>query len=317
MRFIQTGNEKVPEGLIVNKYFENKLIKKNQNIIFAVTGSTGSGKSYFCLSMVNNWYNYYFKKDFPMENVCFSIEDIMQLLNSKKLKRGEIIIMEEGGVLMNSLNFQDKISKLFTFVLQSFRSMNIGLIINLPVLTMLNKSARLLLHAHFTTAGINYQEKTNKCKPYFHQLNQTSGKSYWKFLHIKHDGSAVKVKKISYSLCSDDLIKKYEAKKFKFVADLNESFVKTLEERKSKENLKMQRNNLTEVESGVFNLLNKDYSVKEIAEITEVSLVSIYETIKRIEKKGYEIPKKKYKCYKVKKSKKSLGNKDFKGLKPN
>ena len=41
MRFIQTGSEKVPEGLIVNKYFENKLIKKNQNIIFAVTGSTG------------------------------------------------------------------------------------------------------------------------------------------------------------------------------------------------------------------------------------------------------------------------------------
>jgi len=74
---------KIPEGLVINRYFENKLIKKNQNIIFAITGATGTGKSFLCLSMVNNWYNYHFKENLPIENLCFSIDEIMKLLHSK------------------------------------------------------------------------------------------------------------------------------------------------------------------------------------------------------------------------------------------
>lgn len=289
MKNLIQAEGKLSQGDIMNKYFNSRLFRKNQNVILAVTGGTGSGKSYYCLSMMNNWYQHQFKKDFPIENVCFSIGDIMKLLHSKKLKKGEMIIMEEGGVQMNSLDFQNKISKLFTFVLQSFRSMNIGLIINLPVLTMLNKSARLLLHAHFTTAGIDYKKKSAKCKPHFHQLNQTTGKSYWKFLQIKHNRLVTKVKKLSYSMPPEHLVESYELKKLKFVSELNENFVREIEAQRTKEDLKMARTNLTEIQMEVYNHIIDGKTIKEIAEIRGVSRVSTQDTIRLIKKKGYKL----------------------------
>jgi len=287
--YIQTGNEnKIPEGLVINRYFENKLIKKNQNIIFAITGATGTGKSFLCLSMVNNWYNYHFKENLPIENICFSIDEIMKLLHSKKLRKGEIIIMEEGGVLMNALNFQNKISKLFTFVLQSFRSMNIGIVMNLPVLSMLNKSARLLLHAHLITSGIDRDINKCKCKALFHQLNQTSGKSFWKYMRIKWNGKARKIERISYSYPRKELAEEYEKKKFKFVSDLNEGFVQKLEEQHAEEEYKDKRKDLSDVEKEVYDLLITGYSLKEIAVIVEKSYQNCHQTRTRIEKKGYK-----------------------------
>jgi Tfp pilus assembly pilus retraction ATPase PilT len=79
----QSGNEKLEKGAIMNKYFHSRLFVKNQNVLIAVTGGTGSGKSYYCLSMMNKWYQKQFNEDFPIENVCFSIKDIISLAESK------------------------------------------------------------------------------------------------------------------------------------------------------------------------------------------------------------------------------------------
>ncbi|HEA46175.1 MAG TPA: hypothetical protein ENH99_00115, partial [Candidatus Pacearchaeota archaeon] len=181
------------EGVAFNRWAGGKF-KRNKNILLAMTGMTGSGKSYTSLRMCELYYQDKFKKPFPIENVCFSISELMKLLTSKTLKRGEIIILEEAGTSLNSLDYQNKVSKLFTFILQSFRSMNIGLIFTLPVLTMLNKSARMLLHAHFVTSGIDFYLKNCKIKPLYHQLNQERGKSYWKYQRIKVNGDIHTIK---------------------------------------------------------------------------------------------------------------------------
>jgi len=218
-----------------NKYLESRLIRRNKNVILAVTGPTGSGKSYISLKVAELWYKHNFNKPFPIENCCFSIEEVVRLLSGGKLSRGEIIIMEEGGVNLGSLDFQHKISKLFTYVLQSFRSMNIGLIINLPVLSMLNKSARLLLHGIFITYGIDHRNKVCTIKPFMHQLNQQSGKIYPKYPIGVVNGSVTQIQRFYYGLPSEELIAHYEEKKKSFVGGFLEEFLSQIEEKKAKE----------------------------------------------------------------------------------
>jgi DNA-binding CsgD family transcriptional regulator len=274
------------EGVILNKFFESKF-NKNRNVLLAVTGSTGSGKSYSCLRMCELWYLHRFNKPFPIENVCFSITEVMKRLNCGELKKGELIIIEEAGVLLGSLDFQQRIQKLFTYVLQSFRSLNIGLILNLPVLSMLNKNCRLLLHGHMITERIDYSQKKCYLKCMLHQLNQQSGKSYWKFPRVVQNGFSIPVNSFGFSLPSNELIERYEKLKIKFVSGLNEEYLEILKKQEDEVNKKLARNNLTNVEQNVYNLIQKGLKVKEIAEKLGVSVETIYDTKKRIEKKGF------------------------------
>lgn len=285
-------NSKIKEGEVICKWFEGRVINRNKNVIAAITGPTGSGKSYWCIGISELWYKRRFNEEFPVEkNVCFSIGKAIrrldELLKSNTLRRGEIIIIEEAGIINNALDFQNKISKLFNFVLQSFRKFNIILLFNLPVLSMMNKNSRLLLHSHIIMQSIDEQNKTSKCKLFIHQLNEQSGKSYWKFLRIKMNGVIMPVKKISLSMPSDKIIEIYEKSKQEFLLDLTKEFIDELNEI-DKDNIRKEaRNNLTDIEFEVLKMLQEGKPVKEIAEIGKKSLVTVYETIKRIERKGY------------------------------
>ena len=178
---------------------------------------------------------------------------------------------------------------MFTYVLQSFRSMNLCLIINLPVLSMLNKSARLLLHANFITSGINHQKKICKIKPFFHQLNQQSGKVYPKYLRVKHNGILRTVKRFNYSLPNSKLIEAYENSKFRFVSELNESFVAKIESDRRKEDLKLQRKTLTPLQKQTLELRNQGLLQREIAEIQGRSQYIVCKTLQAVENHGYKI----------------------------
>jgi len=289
MKVIKKAN--MPEGLLLNRYFKNRMISRNQNVLVAVTGSTGSGKSYACLRIAELWYRYNFNEDFPMNHVCFSVEEVMRLLSSKenKIRMGDVIIFEEAGTQIGSLDFQTKISKMFTYVLQSFRSMNVGIIMNLPVLSMLNKSARLLLHCHAITSGINYQNKTCKLKPFFHQLNQQSGKVYPKYMRAKVDGKTKKIQRFTYSLPRADLISQYETKKLKFVSELNEEFVKKLDEDRSKEELKMGRHELEDYHKDIMEDMELGLTQTECAIKRGRTQQGVSSMIKTIKKWGYKI----------------------------
>ena len=280
------------EGQALNKWIDNRF-RRNKNILIAITGGTGSGKSWTSVRICESWYDYRFKREFPVKiRVCFSVGDVMKLLSSGELKKGELVILEEAGTYLNALDFNNKVVKLFTFILQSFRSMNVGLIFTLPVLTMLTKSARLLLHAHFITVGIDYNRDLCKIKPLFHQLNQERGKSYWKYLRVKKAGEVVALERFNYHKPTEKSIELYESKKRNFVYDLSKEFSETLDQIEKEKNKQLARNELTPVEQEVFKDCWEDELLpKESAKKRGRSLQSTYQTIKRIEKKGFSIEK--------------------------
>ena len=108
------------EGEIFNKWLNSRLIVNNKNVLGANLGATGSGKSYRDLRMAELWYQYHFKEQFPIENICFGVGSAMNLISKGKLRKGEILIFEEAGVNLGSLDFQQRISKMMNYVLQSF-----------------------------------------------------------------------------------------------------------------------------------------------------------------------------------------------------
>ena len=279
------------EGEIFNRWLEIRLLKKNQNVLSAELGSTGSGKSYRDLKKAELWYEHYLKKPFPVENICFGIGDLMRRLKSGELEKGDVLIFEEAGANLGSLDFQDGICKLFTYVLQSFRSMNVAIFFNLPYLSMLNKQARMLLHYSAESVSINHKTKRNLCKPYFHQVSQNTGKLYRKFPRIIHEGKLKKLKSVGYTLPKKELRFAYEQKKAKYLSDMQGDFLKKIEAKEQEKYNKMERKNLTEKQLRVKELIEEGNTQKEVAEITKIDRGNVCRIVKAIEKKGYKIKK--------------------------
>jgi len=279
---------KLKEGEFFNKWSHNRF-KKNKNVLGTITGPTGSSKSYTTLSALNIYYLWRFKKQFPIENCCFSLGQAAKRLDSGGLMKGEFLMLEEAGANLGSLDFQSRLQKLFTYILQSFRSMNVGLILTLPVLTMLNKQARQLIHFNFTTSGINYETNTSKVKPYFHQLNQKTGKSYWKFPRTRVKGSKKKIQAFNYPIPPKELIDAYEIKKTKFVSDITKEFVEEYEEKERKKVMGDSRKEMTDAQKEVYDLACQGLNQREIGERLGKMQQSIQKMLKTIKKHGYTI----------------------------
>lgn len=221
---IMIDGKPIGEGVVLNRWLSNRF-NANKNALIAVVGATGGGKTYSALSQLEKWYQFKFGEPFPHENICFSIEEAAKRIRNGNLRRGEILLIEEAGVLMNSLDFQNKISKFFGSVLQSFRSKNIGIIFTLPNISLLNKTARSLLHLTLQTQSINTKTKQVCLKPFYTQTNPLTGKDYRKYLLQKIGRHNAKVERIFLGLPSAEIIKIYEEKKEKFVNKVVDSLI--------------------------------------------------------------------------------------------
>jgi hypothetical protein len=198
----------------------------------------------------------------------------MKRISAGNLRKGDILILEEAGVNSGSADWQNKIVKMFNYLLQSFRSMNIILFMNLPVLSMLSKQARQLVHIHLETTGIDFYKKVVTIKPLVHQLNQHSGKSYWKYLRIRHKGSNVSVQRINYSMPSQDLIHKYEEKKNNFLKGMTNDFVYEFDkkDKKKEDNRVLYENQgLSPRLAQAHELYILGHSANEVAKIMHIS----------------------------------------------
>lgn len=215
------------EGAVMQGIMYRRVFKENKNFIRVKTGPTGSGKSLSDLRDAELWYRDVLKKPFPIRNVTFSVEEALKLVEeyAKKAERGEdvrgeIIICEESGTSMGSLDFATTTAKLMNYVLQAFRSMNLILFMNLPYFSMLNRSTRNLTHMLCTTNGIDKVRKVCEIKPKWLQVNQTTGKVYEHYPICSVNGFYEKIESLEYKLPSDEIRALYEKKKSQFLVGL-------------------------------------------------------------------------------------------------
>jgi hypothetical protein len=282
--------EEFKEGDIFCRWLYSRLINQNKNVLGVELGSTGSGKSYRDLRKAELWYKFHFKQPFPTENICFGTLAAMERITSGKMRKGEVIIFEEAGANLGNLDFQSKVSKMFTYVLQSFRSMNIAIFFNLPYFSMLNKSARMLMHYSFESAGINMEEGLNNCRPFFHQVNQKTGKVYQKFPKVRQGGGIRKVKVFSFERPSQYLLEAYEQKKKDYLAGSTELYKAKMREIELKDTpVSIKQKALEPHLLRVWKLNQEGKTQSEIGKIEGKNQKTISCLLKTIEKRGHKV----------------------------
>lgn len=258
-------------------------IEKNKNFLGAITGSTGSGKSYSALSLGET-----LDPDFNVLNVCFTPKEFMDLINgkTKQLKKGCVIIFDEIQVSMSHLEYQSIQAKVLNYIFQTFRYRNFILFMTSPHFSFINASLRKLFHSRIETVSIDNKTNLCKLKPMLIQVNQKTGDIYEKYLRVYDSNyGMIPIKEMHVRLPSDKLIVEYEAKKDIFSKALNKSISKDLQRIEDKDK-GIVRKPLTDMQERVFELLMQNKNAEQVAKELGKGLTTIYDHIRAIEKKG-------------------------------
>lgn len=268
-------------------YFNGYIIQRirnNKNFIAAVTGPTGSGKSYSVLRQCE-----ILDKNFNEDNVCFTATQFMNLINGKvkKLHKGSNIMFDEIQVTLGHLDYQSIQAKLLNYVLQTFRHKNFVLWVTTPHFSFVNASARKLFHARMETVSINKVKQQVTLKPFLMQINQKKGDVYEKYLRIYHkDYGVVPLKTLKTGMPSKELVDAYEAKKTEFTNNLNENISKDLERI---DGTSVKQKPLTRQQAEIIEHIKQGLTLDQVAIEMNRSKELLYKQLALIENKGITI----------------------------
>lgn len=195
-----------------------RINRRNRNLLIIVCGATGTGKSYSALT-VAKLIDPSFK---PSERVVFRIEEFMNILQSGRLKRGNVIIWDEAGVGIPSREWYSISNKAINYVLQTFRHLNLCVIFTTPSFNYIDSQTRVLFHVYMECLKINFEKKTVITKVMENQFNPAMGKEYRKYFWC--DGE--KKERINIGKPSKDMIDEYEVLKTEFSQRLRDEVQK-------------------------------------------------------------------------------------------
>lgn len=264
--------------------YVRQRIRDNKNFIAAVTGPTGSGKSYSVLRQGEN-----LDDDFNVDNVCFTATQFMNLINgkTKKLHKGSNILFDEIQITLGHLDYQSIQAKLLNYILQTFRHRNFVLWVTTPNFNFINAAARKLFHCRMETISINKEKQHVKLKPLLIQINQRKGESYEKYLRVWHkDFGIVPLKKLKIGMPSKELVDAYEAKKTEFTNNLNENIARDLERI---DKGKVKQKPLTPQQAEIIEHIKEGLTLDKVAERMNRSKELVYKQLELIGNKGITI----------------------------
>jgi predicted Zn-ribbon and HTH transcriptional regulator len=198
-------------------------IEQNKNFQALIYGSTGSGKSWACLSMA-----LMLDPTFTADRVIFDHLELVQLTNRGKLAKGSAIVFEEVGITLDSSEWQSVINKAMRHIFETIRHRNNILLLNTPSPSFLAKGTRTLLHAMITPVGIDFHNKITRCKAEGVQYNPKMDKVYYKNLRVSTEDGLLPVQFWLIPKPPDDLIAAYEVKKRAFTDVLYSGIEKEL-----------------------------------------------------------------------------------------
>ena len=273
------------------RYF-NQRIRQNKNNLITVTGATGSGKTWTAIAICEMMSEFN-GVPFTIDNIIFSLKDLMSLINSGKLKKGSCIIFDEPQVTISNRSFQSLANKVFNHLLTTFRHRNLTLFFCTPYEDLLDKTARKLFHAKFTTIKINKNTQTVKVKPVCTEYNAHYEKFYEKFLRVaykrKEGGKYAvrKLKKWDVRKPSKEIIEVYEKKKRAFTDQLNEKIERQLIDFEKKELGLDKRKELTEKQARALDLMSLHHDTQIVADKMKIKRRAVQKHLELAKKKGY------------------------------
>jgi len=199
-------------------------IKKNKNFLGFISGQTGSGKSYSCLSICEQ-----VDPDFGIDRCVFSGLDLMKLINSPALKKGSAIMFDEMSIDLDNRNWSSTTNKMINYLMQTFRYRGFIMLMNSPFMDFVDSKTRKLFHADIGIQGINYEKKEAILQPRLIQYNGRNKKFYYKRLKVSTpEFGSRPIDSWSVGIPSQELLTAYDAKKDKYSRLLNAKIEKEL-----------------------------------------------------------------------------------------
>lgn len=204
--------------------YMHQRIRQNKNMVIFIFGQVGSGKSYSAVEICRQADPY-----FTEDQIVFSPNELMELMNSGKLRKGSAIVYEECGVSLDATKWQSTTNQMMRYLLETFRHRNFILIFTSPFMNFMAKKSRMLIQAAFETKGIDFENNCCKIKPMQLQYNARNDKTYWKYLRVNIKGKYRPIQEWRIPKLPEELLKQYETKKKAFTDKLYDQIKKNLE----------------------------------------------------------------------------------------
>ncbi len=283
------------------RWMVSRTMKQNKNNLISVVGKTGSGKTLSAISICEIMSKLDGVPFNVKEHVVFTLKELMDLINSGKLRRGSKIVCDEFQCSISAREFQSKANKVFNYVLSTFRHLNLTLFFCTPFETLLDKNTRKLFHARFETMSINKNNQTCRIKPRFLEYSDFKAEPYRKQMYIffKDDKGNNKSRQLFWwdiPRPSKENEEIYEKMKVDFTTRLNKNISLELANERSLADEHTEkivdRKPLTDKQDKVMKVLAniKESNRYEVAsKKLGISLSSIHKNKKLAEKKGYTL----------------------------
>jgi len=156
-----------------------RMHHKNKMWSAVFCAEPGSGKSWAALSIADLLdRDSDDKPRFTIDRVAFTPLQFMALVK-RDWPKGTVIILDDAGLALCSKDAMTKIVRQLGKVFQSCRYKNLGILLTLPSLSMLESHTRQLLKAYVEPTGIDFERKQTRVKYHVMQTNVKQGKTYF------------------------------------------------------------------------------------------------------------------------------------------
>ncbi|MCD6148602.1 ATP-binding protein [bacterium] len=187
-------------------YIYNEL-KNNFNHFHAIVGRPGSGKSYLALAEA-----YYTDETFDgsvlFERVIFPNE--VNTLNLDDVPRRGAIIFDEMGVTAYSREFMSLNNRLLGKLFQICRHRNHFIILTMPNLNFIDKTARDLLNSVAITQSYSKSANTHIAKVFTYMRDYITGETRKTYYRVSVDFSKCVAKRLQFKGAPRHIQREYE-----------------------------------------------------------------------------------------------------------
>jgi len=254
-------------------------IERNKNAIIIINGPTGSGKTYAALDLGYKCAKM-FETHFSIEtNVGFRFEELLEkTLLPENTKPGTPFIFEEVGAFGGGAaarSWQSKANQFFFSFMQTTRHRQQILIMTCPHFSFLERGARSLVHMQMEMDHINFSNSTSVLRPYRVQVNNRTGKFYFKYLRVKKGGKTLKFNRLILNMPTKSLVDPYEVVKNRYTTELNRKIIKEQKKGNKRKDIYINKDSF-------INMRNEGLSLQQIADKLNVSKSTCYKTLEKI-----------------------------------
>lgn len=216
------------------RWISNRVVKLNKDCRIVMCGESGSGKSWMALS----WAEYIISLTGGRIFLVFKAMDFLDLLEQKKVRKGDVVIWDEGGVEAMNRNWYSELNKAMMAVFETMRLKNFVTIMTVPGWDMIDSGIKKQLHLYVETKYID--EQTCQTRAYVMRVKYypRTGETHTEYFRWHLGGQPRIVKNYWFQAPSQEMIDMYEPLKDQFTSELytrlKEKITK-LEENKSKD----------------------------------------------------------------------------------